>query len=1112
MAVDDKTMIPTVIVGIGGTGNEVIARVRRAIEEVYGSLKAFPIVSFLSIDTDKDYQVSNPSAAGSPLKENEKFHATVRGIDADAILQNMQNFPWIEAWFPNELEKNVTALEAGAGQIRGCGRFAFFYNYAGVKKAFTSACDRAKGNEQEMLDRYGVAVKTTAMNVFVVGSLSGGTGSGMLLDLAYCIRAWLKGIIASPTTTAIVPMPTAFAAIDVGDRVLANGYAALMELSYFSDSRTRYRAQFGASASDEIIESRAPFDFTYLVGTKNEAGEFGLDQIREAIAQNIFLDLTSDFAPHKRSIRDNIKGSWAQADPCGRGYPKNFMSFGLSTVEIPIAQIRASLAERLSADLVGWWLNEQQPLPADMRTQVEGDILKQLRLTPMELLADLSSSGKGSLLETITEWVNTIRQDIAQNDRLKCTKEGINIFGSEQGAIRNFVDSFLEPSARKYKEEHLSGNSPDERMHGDYFIKMYENRDRVIIETRKAIEGELYRILEDRNRGPKFAEQFLELTEQIFVNSEKRFKRQLETWEQQQNAFEEAYAQKINDIVFYRDRFGLTKQGKMEELCEEALQNLNEAFKAIIQAKSRQLAQTVIVRMQEHLAKLKSQYSRFVQKLQTSRDAFASEADNQANSADSLTVNGIKLYERKVLNELYRDFIEQQSGVSETSQNLFDQGLDSICSTMSEALLQQLSTLWQENRNADREFRLFDLQRLGDVQDQDWQQTIFNEARVRIMNAPQSSKLVRELSACDLLYKQYNNDTSDIRSQISIAYNKSNPFLILSQTEMTRRDASFTPQVNKMAAIVNGRDTEDPAARKLLGILDEKLGSRSSIAPLAKEERHRIVFVQEMGGFSLRCIEGMRELRKSYQDWQGQMVEAKRAQLRGESRDLPIPVHIQKDPPFWDVFPPDDKVYELVLLARVLGILNVELNKSSKEDTICYQCQTSTGLEKIEIASNWEEAVQILSIDTCRRDKEAIQDQVDNVLLGAESSEAKQALTDQFNAFLKERERELTGGSDDPAYRRDNEIVKKTIVKYNLPSMKVVEVEVSVLAEPPQEPVLLPPGDTGAATTSSSPSPTPSNSGSNVMAELKKLAEMYQNGLLDEAEFKLAKKQLLEGS
>jgi hypothetical protein len=37
-AVEEKSMVPTVMVGIGGTGVEALSRVRRLIEESYGSL------------------------------------------------------------------------------------------------------------------------------------------------------------------------------------------------------------------------------------------------------------------------------------------------------------------------------------------------------------------------------------------------------------------------------------------------------------------------------------------------------------------------------------------------------------------------------------------------------------------------------------------------------------------------------------------------------------------------------------------------------------------------------------------------------------------------------------------------------------------------------------------------------------------------------------------------------------------------------------------------------------------------------------------------------------------------------------------------------------------
>ena len=273
-----------------------------------------------------------------------------------------------------------------------------------------------------MLERHGIKVNNNAVNVFVTGSLSGGTGSGMLIDVGYCVRNWLRGE-NSPSTTAIVPTPEAFAGINVGDRVLSNGYAALMELNYYSDYRTEYIQQFSSGLVDEVRSNIPPFDFTYLVGTKNSESDFKLEQIREMIAQNIFLDMTSDFAPHKRSIRDNIKGAWAQADPGGRGYPKQFMSFGLSSIEIPIAQIRTCLSYRLSKDLISWWLNDTAILPAQMVELVRGDILKKIRLTELELVADLGAAQDRPLAAIVAEWINGVRKEITQENWLECTQK-----------------------------------------------------------------------------------------------------------------------------------------------------------------------------------------------------------------------------------------------------------------------------------------------------------------------------------------------------------------------------------------------------------------------------------------------------------------------------------------------------------------------------------------------------------------------------------------------------------------------------------------------------------------------------------------------------------------
>jgi hypothetical protein len=1086
-AIEEKSMVPTVLLGIGGTGHEVLSRVRRLIEETYGGIKNFPILSFLVVDTDRDYKVDNPLAAGSPFKDNEKYWASVSGSQVKDMIANMSNYPWIDSWFPRELERNINALEAGAGQIRACGRFAFFCNYHNIQKKFIEACDRVKAKETFMLQRYGVKASNSQINVFITGSISGGTGSGMLIDMGYCVRHWLKGQ-GSPLVSKIVPMPTAFRGIDVGERVLANGYAALMELNYFSDHRTKYFEQFSSSLMDEVQNSSPPGDFIYLVSPKNGETDFSLEQIREMIAQNIFLDLTSDFAPHKRSIRDNIKSAWAAQDPGGRGYPKNFMSFGLSTVEIPIAQIRISMTNRLASDLVGWWLNEFVHLPPNLLEVVQST-LKALRLNDTEMIIDLSAAGDRSYAAEISAWINSIRDEIASDNKMGCTQ---NLLASERGKILQFVEGYLKPVVDNYRADHFNEISADERLHGDYLQKMYDNRNRIIQQGKKALETEIYRIIEDRTQGPKFADAFIIATRQILTNMAEKFRREVEkVWQVTETNRQQEYENSLQEITQAQNKFNLNKQVKMQEYCTTALQGIEGSFCAIIQRKARILGLEVIARLLEHLQELEFRFNRLNQRFIQIRDYFQQQSDRQVNNADALLINGIKLFDRTELNNLYQDLIEQQTGVNETHKTRYEVGMDSICSILSAEILQNASYLWKDIRSNNEVMRLFDISSIPNVKHNDLLEIIFDKIQVVIERTPDVCKLKNELTAGDRLFKIYNNNEPEITNNLRIAYNKSKPLILLSDAVMRGKDAGFTPATNIKVAVLGGSNTNDPAIQKLIPLIQEFVPGKDAITPLGNAERHRIVFVQEKGGFSLRCIDDMRQIQKSYQDWKGQIIVAKRAKLRGENRDLPIPVHIQKEPRFWDVFPEDPNVLRLVIHGRALKVLKLEDNRSTQEKVIRYTHPTEIGEESVDIASSWEEAVQVLEVDACRVDREEIQRQITQKLEAAKTEIDKQNISDTLKAYLQERENELAdaGGKDSLEYKREADIIRNLIQTYTL--SKVI---------PSEEPI----------TQETNPVPQPISNSRNLIAEIERLAALKKKGLLSEEEFNLAKKKLLD--
>jgi Tubulin like len=997
---EEKSMVPTLLVGIGGTGHEALARVRRLTEEAYGKLDNFPLLGFLAIDTDGGYKVANPEAAGTPFLDHETFHSSVSGGDVKAIISDLKDFPWIDDWFPSELSRKMEAIEKGAGQIRAYGRFSLFCNYHKIQQKFYDAIARIKGHEDRMLSSQQVRV-LPGINVFVVGSLSGGTGSGMIVDMGYCIGHWLKGETSSEVT-AIVPMPNAFKNVQVGDNVLANGYAALMELSYFSDHRNTYLSRFSGSAKDEIKSDASPFNYTYLIGTKNGVIEFGIEEIREIIAQNIFLDLTSDFAPYKRSIRDNIKGSWLTPDKLGIGYPKNFMSVGISAIEIPVLRIHTSLAYRLAADFIEWWKNEDVPLPPDISKLVQGEsFLKGMKLTEQELLGSLCYGNDKSLLVEISDFLSEIREEIIKGDKLQCSQGGLNAT-SERGKILQFL-AYLQPKVSEFRQARLREESGDKRTHGAYFIKMYDNQTQVIQRGYKALDAKFYEIVENRNYGIKFAKAFIHETRQILTTANENFLQGIGgTWEPKTVRGIRAYEDALQGVSQFRDKYAMTKKADMEKRCAAALEGLEIMAIATIQRKSRSLGIEVIQRLQEHLNELERRLVKLNEKLKQLGDGFKSESERCAGLADALTMNGIKLYDREELNSLYDDFIAEKAGMTEGKKTLYEQGMESICSQLSQEILKEASSLWKKDRRVDEIMNLFDLPMLENVQDKDFQEIIAKRVQKIIEQAPNSTRLKRDLSATDRLFKVFNNDEESIRTRIETVYNKSKPLILISHPETVREGAEFTPKINSAIAIVGGSNTSDIAAQKLVPMLKNKVGDKN-INPLGTNERHRIIFVQEIGGFSLRCIDGMRILQQSYQDWQCEVIKAKRA-----DKDLPAPVHIQKDPPFWDIFPADEKVFKLVTIARAFGILRSDLNKYTQENVICYNIKTAMGDEKnVELATTWEEAIQILEIHICAQDREEIEQQTKFKLGNAKTSDEKQKLYQESRDYLDKRKEEL---------------------------------------------------------------------------------------------------------
>lgn len=337
----------SLIVGVGGTGHGIMLDIRKRLVEKYGALDKLPIVSFLLLDTDQAIFGKNPDYDDAVNLDNaDKIHTSVHGVDA--LRKNLREHPHLRNWLdPRVLTGDI---DQGAGAVRARGRLAYFWNYSQIARRLEEQMLQiTKDASKETAIRNGLQVGE-GITVYIVGSLLGGTGSGMFLDLAYTIRNKFKQQ-RMLETVGMFSIPPNSEAVAVDNR--PNAYAALMELNHYTDPTTSFTAQYQADIPP-MEDSDPPFRYTYLADTSSPAAQ--LDSVKdlvEMIGHSIFLDLTSEFQRQKKSNRNNFDQFLITSD--GLGCPQNYLGFGLSAIQFPKDKVMAACANRLAGDIVRRW-------------------------------------------------------------------------------------------------------------------------------------------------------------------------------------------------------------------------------------------------------------------------------------------------------------------------------------------------------------------------------------------------------------------------------------------------------------------------------------------------------------------------------------------------------------------------------------------------------------------------------------------------------------------------------------------------------------------------------------------------------------------------------------
>ena len=393
-------MRPTLVVGLGGTGAKAVAYLKQRLiterrwRDPDCADEQFQLdlpVLLRAVDLDRQNAPHLLETNVEQIFLNAPIGPVIEKIREQPDVE-AEAYPMIMSWFTTADARNVKPdevkefMSAGAGQVRAFGRLSFYTDLANdrivpsrFQQAFDDLIRENAGGE---------------LPLFIVSSVAGGTGAGLLVDmLAWLQKERSRGGVAF-RTTVFLALSAAFNRTLHG-RLLhaaeANGYATLRELDRLLECRTPISFQWGIN--ERHVMGTPPTQHVYLIdGQRGEGANQYLNHYDAgtvcpaAIADAIYAHLLPAAGNDLTSYLANV-----QEHAVGRR--DLYSTFGVYVVEYAWDQLIRGFVARAAASLVNTLL--APVAPAQVRKErerfLEGAcVVDGVDLRPLTLLTDLA--------------------------------------------------------------------------------------------------------------------------------------------------------------------------------------------------------------------------------------------------------------------------------------------------------------------------------------------------------------------------------------------------------------------------------------------------------------------------------------------------------------------------------------------------------------------------------------------------------------------------------------------------------------------------------------------------------------------------------------------------
>jgi hypothetical protein len=258
------------IIGLGGTGGNIIRSFRKTVYQAYSS-DAAPGVNLRYLYVDSSDEFMGPDDAswkilGHSVQLPQASQLHIRGLNLQAVINNLNQYPALSPWLGSRADWQDILVAANAanivgGQKRRLGRFLFATNVDRFRAQVARFVNELRGERAQ-----GVAEASVTFHVCC--GLAGGTGSGSIIDVLCQLRTAYPDPANRILVYAQLPERNP-AGFRPGENYHANGYAALVELNALAIGSWHPHNIFSTDGSRVVLQD--PFNCCYLFNEENEA-------------------------------------------------------------------------------------------------------------------------------------------------------------------------------------------------------------------------------------------------------------------------------------------------------------------------------------------------------------------------------------------------------------------------------------------------------------------------------------------------------------------------------------------------------------------------------------------------------------------------------------------------------------------------------------------------------------------------------------------------------------------------------------------------------------------------------------------------------------------------